>query len=150
MIIGVISDTHGLIRAKVLETFKGTDVIFHGGDIGSIEVLRVLEKIAPVVAVRGNCDRDDWSKEIPVSRYIEVGERWFLIIHNLHDLKNPPNPLDAVIFGHSHQSKVYSNNEILYLNPGSAGPRRFRLPVTCARIRIDNGIMIPEVIELQL
>lgn len=148
MLIGVISDTHGLIRTEALETFKGTDVIFHGGDIGSIEVLRALEEIAPVVAVRGNCDRDDWSREIPVSRTFEMGNHRFLIIHNLHDLKIPLKPLDVVIFGHSHQSNLSLSDKTLYLNPGSAGPKRFRLRVTVARIRINNGKLMPEIIEL--
>lgn len=146
--IGVISDTHGLIRSQALEAFKGADLIFHGGDIGSIQVLRALEEIAPVVAVRGNCDRDYWSKEIPISRSFELGKRRFLIIHNLQDLKTIPRPLDAVIFGHSHQSKVYVNDKILYLNPGSAGPKRFRLQVTVARIRIENGNLTPEIIKI--
>lgn len=148
MLIGVISDTHGLLRTKVQEVFKGTDVIFHGGDIGGIEILKSLEEIAPVIAVRGNCDRDDWSKEIPVKRCIEIGGCRFLVIHNLNDLKSPPKPWEAIVFGHSHQAKVFLKNEILYLNPGSAGPRRFRLPVTVARIRIEKGIMQPEVIQL--
>ncbi|MGE5606294.1 MAG: metallophosphoesterase family protein [Bacteroidota bacterium] len=148
MLIGVISDTHGLIRAEALEAFKGADLIFHGGDIGSAGVLKALEAIAPVIAVRGNCDQDDWSREIPVSRCFEIKERRFLVIHNLKEYKNPTKPLDVVVFGHSHQSKVFVKGKILHLNPGSAGPKRFRLPVTIARITIDNGNLIPEIIEL--
>ncbi len=148
LLIGVISDTHGVVRKEALEAFKGTDVIFHGGDIGSMEVLQEFEKIAPVVAVRGNCDGDAWSGELPVSRALEIGRRRFLIIHNLKDFEKPPEPLDAVVFGHSHQAKVYVNDRILYVNPGSAGPRRFRLRVTVARIRMDNGQLTPEIIEL--
>jgi putative phosphoesterase len=148
LLIGVISDTHGLVREEALKALKGTDVIFHGGDIGSIEVLNELTKIAPVVAVRGNCDRAAWSRELPVSRSFELGQYRFLIIHKLQDLEKPPGPLDAVIFGHSHQAKAYVNEQILYVNPGSAGPKRFRLRVTVARLRIGNGQLTPEIIEL--
>ncbi len=148
MLIGVISDTHGLIRAEALEAFKGADVICHGGDIGNVDVLKALEGIAPVLAVRGNCDRDVWSKEIPLSRYFQIGEHRFLIIHNLKDYKNTTGPLDAVIFGHSHQAKVWVKDKVLYINPGSAGPKRFRLPVTVARITIDKGNLTPKIIEL--
>lgn len=148
LLIGVISDTHGLVRKEALDVFKGTDVIFHGGDIGSLEVFKEFAKIAPVVAVRGNCDRDAWSRELPVSHRFELGKHHFLIIHNLQDFQKPTGPLDAVIFGHSHQSKIYVNDQILYLNPGSAGPKRFRLRVTVARIRIDNSQLTPEIIEL--
>jgi putative phosphoesterase len=148
LLIGVISDTHGLIRTEALNALREADVIFHGGDIGNIEVLRALEEIAPVVAVRGNCDRDDWSAEIPVSRRVEIENKRFLLIHNRQDLRSSPQPLDAVVFGHSHQAAVYVKDEILYINPGSAGPKRFRLPVTVGRIRIENGNLYPEVIEL--
>ena len=149
VLIGVISDTHGLIRQEALDCFAGADVIFHGGDIGSSEVLRALEQIAPVVAVRGNCDDGGWSKELPVSRSFEINGRLFLIIHKLPELKIIPKSLDGVIFGHSHQSKVSINDGILYLNPGSAGPRRFRLPVSVARIRIEErGKLLPEIVEL--
>ena len=150
VLIGVISDTHRLIRQEALDCFKGADVIFHGGDIGSEAVLRALEQIAPVVAVRGNCDREEWSKELPIMRSYEIEGRRFLIIHNRRDLIVSPRDFDGVIFGHSHQSKVSVNDDgILYLNPGSAGPRRFRLPVSVARIRIEErGKLLPEIIEL--
>lgn len=148
VLIGVISDTHGLIRQEALDCFEGADVIFHGGDIGSREVLRALEQIAPVVAVRGNCDDGDWSKELPVSRSFEISGRHFLIIHKLPELKTFPRALDGVIFGHSHQSRMSVNDGILYLNPGSAGPRRFRLPISVARISLEDGKMLPEIIEL--
>lgn len=147
-LIGVISDTHGLVRPEALRCFEGADVIFHGGDIGSAAVLRALERFAPVVAVRGNCDREEWSKRLPISRIFEVSGRRFLIIHKLPELKTLPKSLDGVIFGHSHQSKMSVNDGILYLNPGSAGPRRFRLPVTVARINIEDGKLLPEIIEL--
>lgn len=149
ILIGVISDTHGLIRQEALDCFAEADVIFHGGDIGSVAVLRALEQIAPVVAVRGNCDREEWSKELPIMRSYAIEGRRFLIIHNRRDLTVSPRDFDGVIFGHSHQSKVSVNDGILYLNPGSAGPRRFRLPVSVARIRLEKrGKLLPEIIEL--
>lgn len=148
ILIGVISDTHGLARPEALRCFEGADVIFHGGDIGSVAVLRALERIAPVVAVRGNCDREEWSKELPIIRNFEIAKQHFLIIHKLPDLKTLPKALDGVIFGHSHLSKVSVNDGILYLNPGSAGPRRFRLPVSVARISIEDGKLLSEIIEL--
>jgi putative phosphoesterase len=148
LLIGVISDTHGLIRTEALDVLKGADVIFHGGDIGSMEILNTLAEIAPVVAARGNCDRDEWSNNIPINRSVECGNKRFLLIHNMQNLKNLPRPLDAVIFGHSHKAVVYVKDKILYLNPGSAGPKRFRLPVTVARIRIENDNLIPEIVEL--
>lgn len=148
MLIGVISDTHGLIRAEVLSLFQGADLIFHGGDIGNMDVLHALAEIAPVVAVRGNCDRGDWSVGIPVIRRVETGEHRFLLIHNLRDLKIIPRPVDAVIFGHSHQPALYEKDNTLYFNPGSAGPKRFRLPVTAGRIRIENDELIPEIVDL--
>ena len=100
-LIGVISDTHGVVRPEALSYFGGADLIFHGGDIGSVAVLRALERIAPVVAVRGNCDREEWSKELPISRSFEIEGRRFLIVHNRRDLKVPPRDFDGVIFGHS-------------------------------------------------
>lgn len=148
VLIGVISDTHGLIRQEALDCFEGVDVIFHGGDIGNVAVLRALERIAPVVAVRGNCDDGDWSKELPVSRSFEINGRHFLIIHKLPEIKTLPKSLDGVIYGHSHQSRMSANDGVIYLNPGSAGPRRFRLPVSVARIRLEDGKLLPEIIEL--
>jgi putative phosphoesterase len=148
MLIGLISDTHGLIRPEVKKVFQGVDLIFHGGDVGNVQVLNALKGIAPVVSVRGNCDRDDWSRDIPAIRSVETGNQRFLLIHNLRSLKKLPRPVNAVIFGHSHQAAVYRNGEILYVNPGSAGPKRFRLPVTVGRIRIEDDELIPEIVML--
>ncbi len=146
--IGVISDTHGLIRRSALEVLNGVDVILHSGDIGNITVLRAFWKVAPVIAVRGNCDRGDWIDKIPERCYFVIGNHRFLIIHKLQDMQNPLTPLDVVVFGHSHQSNIFVKDNILYLNPGSAGPKRFKLPVTVARIRIDKGNLIPKIIKL--
>lgn len=148
LLIGVISDTQGLIRTEALSLLKGADLIFHGGDIGSIEVINALAEIAPVVAVQGNCDRGNWSLEIPIRRSVEIGNQRFLLIHNLQDLKYIPSPLNAVVFGHSHKAVVYTKDGIVYVNPGSAGPKRFRLPVTVGRIRVRNGELNPEIVEL--
>lgn len=146
--IGVISDTHGLIRAEALNVLRGVDRIFHGGDIGNRDVLHALAGIAPVVAVRGNCDRGSWSDDLPAIQNIGIGKHRFLLIHNLRDLKNISGPVDAVVFGHSHQAVCYVKDKILYFNPGSAGPERFRLPVTVGRIRIANNELLPEIVEL--
>ncbi|HEX3047818.1 MAG TPA: metallophosphoesterase family protein [Bacillota bacterium] len=148
MLIGVISDTHGLIRPEALTAFRGVEVVFHGGDIGASEVLKALEGIAPVMVVRGNCDRDNRYEGIPLWRIEEAGEKRFLLVHDVKELKNIDEPVDVVITGHSHQPRVYEKDGVLYMNPGSAGPRRFKLPVTVGRIRVEKGILIPEVIPL--
>jgi putative phosphoesterase len=148
LMIGVISDTHGLVRSEVLAAFQGVAIIFHGGDIGSGEVLRTLKEIAPVVAVRGNCDRGAWCNGIPDQRSFESGGKRFLLIHDLKEIKKFNEPVEVVISGHSHRAKVLEKEGILYVNPGSAGPRRFQLPVTVAKIRIEEEILIAEIIKI--
>jgi uncharacterized protein len=149
---GVISDTHGLLRPRVLEELAGVDLIIHAGDIGSREILQELHRLAPVFAVRGNMDRHLWARGLPSARVVEAGD---VLIHVLHDLASlAVNPAAAgyrvVIFGHSHQPRVEEKGGVLYLNPGSAGPRRFQLPVTMARLRIAPDSLRPEIIHLPL
>ena len=138
--IGVISDTHGLVRPEVLEIFKGVKLIIHAGDIGGVKVLNALETIAPVKAVRGNNDRDSWADHIPHDQVIEYGSHLFYVLHELGHLDLDPAAAEfsAVIYGHSRRPLAETKKDVLYLNPGSAGPRRFSLPISIARLHIDK------------
>ena len=148
MNIGVISDTHGLLRPEAVAALRGSDAILHAGDIGAPEILQQLEKIAPVYAIRGNIDVEPWAKTIPVTRTVELASQKFFLIHNRAELKKPPQGVTAIIFGHSHQSAIENTGDILYFNPGSAGPRRFSLPISLGKIRIENGKLTPQLIPL--
>ena len=149
-LIGVISDTHGLLRPEALEALKGVDLILHAGDIGNSQVLEALESIAPVFAVRGNNDIGEWAVELPEWQVVEVGP---VNIYMLHDVKglnlNPAaKGFGVVVSGHSHKPSVEERKGVLYVNPGSAGPRRFSLPVSVARLRINGQSVIAELVEL--
>ncbi len=148
--IGVLSDTHGLLRPEIIEAFQGVERIFHTGDIGSQFILESLEKIAPVTAVRGNCDYKGWSHVLPVHQLIEVEGVYFYLLHDLDQLDVDPVAADisVVISGHTHQPKLDRVGGTLYLNPGSAGPRRFDYPISVARIEIRNRKVYPEIIQL--
>ena len=148
--VGVISDTHGLIRTEALNALKGSDVILHAGDIGSSQVLRSLRCIAPVVAVRGNMDGDQWMHCLPATETVEIADFLFHILHDLSciDLDPAGAGMHAVVSGHSHRPSILIDTGVLYLNPGSAGPRRFSLPVTLARIAISQGRLHPEILYL--
>jgi len=150
--IGVISDTHGLVRPEVFDILKGVDLIIHAGDIGCAEVLNALETIAPVRAVRGNNDRDPWADLIPHDQVIEYGSHLFYVLHELDllDLDPAAAEFSAVIYGHSHRPLVETKKGVLYLNPGSAGPRRFSLPISIARLHINESSFTPELIELSV
>jgi putative phosphoesterase len=150
--IGVISDTHGLVRPEVLEIFKGVGHIIHAGDIGGVEVLNALETIAPVRAVCGNNDRDSWADHIPHDQVIEYGSRLFYVLHERGHLDLDPAAAEfsAVIYGHSHRPLAETKKDVLYLNPGSAGPRRFSLPISIARLHIDKSRLTPELIDLSI
>jgi len=149
-LIGVISDTHGLLRPEAVKALKGVELIIHAGDIGAPKVLRGLERLAPVHAVRGNIDRGDWARNLPLTRVVEVGGVHLYVLHELFTLDLDPAAagLAAVIYGHSHSPHLERKNGVLYLNPGSAGPRRFTLPVTVALLRVQNNGLISEFIEL--
>ena len=139
--VGLISDTHGLLRPQAVEALRGVHRIIHAGDIGGEEILAALRAIAPVDAVRGNNDRGPWAARIPVELTLEVGG---VAVHVLHDLKELElDPVEAgvnvVIAGHSHKPDVREQDGVLYVNPGSAGPRRFRLPVAVAHLHIASG-----------
>lgn len=149
-IIGVISDTHGLLRVEAIEALKGCELIIHSGDIGDLNVLKKLREIAPVVAVRGNCDKGTWSDELKESEVVEVGDVTIYIIHNIDDLSLDPvaTGLRVVISGHSHKPHNYTRDQVLYLNPGSAGPRRFKLPVSTAVLKISSNSIAAELVHL--
>jgi putative phosphoesterase len=152
MNIGVISDTHGLLRPEALKALRGSNFIIHAGDIGTPEILKELESIAPVTAVRGNVDREAWSKKIPLSNVLEAGGVSIYVLHILKELDLNPEAagFEAVIYGHSHVPKQETTNGVLYFNPGSAGPRRFRLPVTVGRITVTRRKLSSEIIELSV
>jgi uncharacterized protein len=151
-VIGVISDTHGLIRQEALEALKESELIFHAGDIGNPQVIESLQKIAPVVAVRGNMDGGQWAESLPKYEIIQVAQSLLYVIHDLNELDLDPLAagISAVIFGHSHHPAMQLRNGVLLLNPGSAGPRRFELPVSVALIHLTDGILEPRLIELAI
>ena len=152
LILGVISDTHGLLRPEAVKALRGSDLILHGGDVGSAYILDELRRIAPVKAIRGNIDSSPWSETLPLTEVIEAGG---LSIYMLQDLKqldlNPAAAgFAAVICGHSHAPMNEIRNGVLYFNPASAGPRRFRLPICVGKLRISHGNISGEIIELRL
>jgi putative phosphoesterase len=134
--IGIISDTHGLMRPEALEALRGSDLIIHAGDVGNPEILDQLRAIAPVVAVRGNVDHGDWAMQLPMTAVAEAGPALIYVLHNIHDLDIDPAAagFQMVVSGHSHKPGRTDRNGVIYLNPGSAGPRRFKLPITLARL----------------
>ena len=148
--IGVISDTHGLLRAEVHQVFTGCGLIIHAGDIGTLSVLRELERIAPVVAVRGNVDQGDWAVPLKESELLEIGNNRVYMIHDLgsFSLTVPADTVDIVVYGHSHRPNRVYREGTLYFNPGSAGPRRFNLPVSVGLLRIEPDGVFPELVEL--
>jgi putative phosphoesterase len=150
MVIGVISDTHGLLRPEALDALRGAEHIIHAGDVGGSDILAMLRKIAPVTAIAGNVDVEAWAKKLPGSEVVELEGLSFYVLHNLRaiDLKPKAAGFAAVISGHSHKPGYEFSDSVLYFNPGSAGPRRFKLPVTVGKIEIRDGELFPEIIEL--
>ena len=148
--IGVISDTHGLLRPGALTALQGSDFIIHAGDIGDPQVLQKLRVIAPVTAVRGNVDRGSWARKIPVVNVLEVGGISIYVLHDLAalDLKPEAAGFSLVVSGHSHVPKQEMKNGVLYFNPGSAGPRRFRLPVSMGRLVVERGDVRGEILNI--
>lgn len=143
--IGVISDTHGLLRPEVLEILKDCDCIIHCGDIGKLEVLEALRTIAPVVAIKGNVDKGSWTNELLETEIFKIGNKNIFLIHDINRSKIDPKIEDIhiVISGHSHKPKKEIHDGILYLNPGSVGPRRFNLPISAAFLDIyDDRINV--------
>ncbi len=146
--VGIISDTHGLVRPEALEALAQCELIIHAGDIGTPQVLDALQRIAPVRAVRGNVDHGDWTQSLPTNDVVQLGEVYLYVLHNVGDLDLDPVAagFHAVISGHSHEPRAEERDGVLYLNPGSAGPRRFTLPIAVARLRISSGRLEPELV----
>ena len=149
--IGAISDTHGLLRPQALAALAGCDPIIHAGDVGSPDVLARLGALAPVYAVRGNVDHGAWSANLPMMQQIEIDGFRIYVVHVLAelDLQSADN-VDVVIYGHSHQPKIETKNGTLLFNPGSAGPRRFCLPITVGRMTAEHGKLRAEIVELSV
>jgi uncharacterized protein len=148
--VGVIADTHGLLRPEAIEALFGSDLILHAGDIGKPEVLEELKTIAPVIAVRGNNDTGTWAEFIPEVETIAVEKISIHLLHIIKDLKLDPKTSDVqvVISGHSHKPSIEEHEGVLYMNPGSAGPRRFKLPVSIARLSVDNTSVHAQIFNL--
>jgi putative phosphoesterase len=148
--IGVISDTHGLLRPEVPAAFGGVELILHAGDIGNAEVIRQLKTIAPVVAIRGNNDTGSWARAIPETKVTRIGRLSIYMLHNLKEIDLDPlaKGFQVVISGHSHQPSIEMRSGLLFVNPGSAGPRRFKLPITVALLTVDGPVVKGEIIAL--
>ena len=149
-LVGVVSDTHGLLRPAVLDRLRGADRIIHAGDVDRPDILEALQGVAPLSAVRGNVDRGIWAQALPYTRTIELGAHILYVLHDLGQLSLDPAAAGfaAVIYGHSHQPLIEKKNGVLYLNPGSIGPRRFTLPISMARLRLNEKGVEAELIEL--
>ncbi len=152
VLVGVISDTHGLLRPQALEALRGCGLIIHAGDVGRAAVLDPLRALAPTFAVRGNVDDGDWAVALPATQTVDVGGRAVYVVHDIADLDRDPRGAGfaAVVYGHSHKPSIVTRDDVLYLNPGSAGPRRFRLPVTVARVAVSVRGLRPEIVELSV
>jgi putative phosphoesterase len=149
--LGIISDTHGLVRPEAIEALRGCDRIVHAGDVGGAHVIEELEAIAPVIAVRGNNDHGDWARKLPDRTTFEVGAARIHVIHDRTEvdtatLQSGPT---LVVSGHSHRPSVSTESGIVFLNPGSAGPRRFRLPISLARCEISGGRVAARIVTLE-
>ena len=150
-VVGVISDTHSRIRESALETLRGSELILHAGDIGSADVIKALRKIAPVRAIHGNIDISPLTTKYPATDVIEFKGVTLYMLHNLRalDLKPKAAGFHAVIYGHSHKPEFYFEDGVLFFNPGSAGPKRFSLPITVGKIVIRDGELLPEILEIE-
>ena len=150
MRVGIISDTHGLLRPEAELALQGVDLIVHAGDVGHREILARLKRIAPVFAVRGNVDTEPWAQQLPLTTVVEAGGASFYVLHNLRELDLCPATakFDFVISGHTHQPQQSQRLGVLYPNPGSAGPRRFHLPVTLAFVELGKKPFKVEIVEL--
>lgn len=149
-IIGLISDTHGLLRPEAVAALHGVALIIHAGDVGRADILDELQRIAPTVAVRGNVDRGGWAASLPEMQTVEVGGFRLYILHDIKtlDIDLARMGYHAVIFGHSHKPLVEERNNVLFVNPGAAGPRRFKLPVAVGRLMIADGRLHAQIVEL--
>jgi uncharacterized protein len=142
MLIGVISDTHGLMRPEALAALRDVEHILHAGDVGDVAILEALQKIAPVTAIRGNVDTSGRCAELPATDAVELGDKLFYLVHSVHDLDINPAAagIAMVVSGHSHKASVKVRDGVVFFNPGSAGPRRFSLPVTVGFVTVEDGV----------
>jgi putative phosphoesterase len=149
-VIGLISDTHGLLRHEALEALRGSELIIHAGDVGKPEILTALRQLAPVIAVKGNVDTAAWASELPATAIIDAGHTTIYILHDVHELDLDPTAagIQIVVSGHSHKPSHTERSGVLYINPGSAGPRRFQLPVTVARLDLALKPWTVEFVDL--
>jgi putative phosphoesterase len=150
--VGLLSDTHGLLRPEALEFLRGSDFIVHAGDIGDAAVLQALSTLAPVTAVRGNNDRDAWARGIAETEVLQVGEVFIYVLHDLAQLDLAPAAagFQVVVSGHSHQPRIDERDGVLYVNPGSCGPRRFKLPIAAGELRVSGKSVKAKLVELKL
>jgi len=148
--VGVISDTHGLLRPEAIAALRGSDLIVHAGDVGAPDVLERLRAIAPTVAVRGNVDTGAWARGLPMTEVVEAGAVYLYVLHDLSAIDIDPRTAGfaAVISGHTHRPSADVRDGVLYLNPGAAGPRRFSLPVAVARLEVNGSRLSHEIMEL--
>jgi len=151
-LVGVISDTHGLLRPEAIAALEGSHLIVHAGDVGSPDVLDRLGALAPVSAVRGNVDTGGWAAKLPKTEVVQAGDLRLWVLHDISELDLDPVAagFSAVIFGHSHKPSVETLGGVLHFNPGSAGPRRFKLPTTVGRLRVAAGSIRPEIVALDV
>ncbi|MBX2880443.1 MAG: metallophosphatase family protein [Granulosicoccus sp.] len=149
--VGLISDTHGLLRPQALEQLEGSDYIIHAGDIGKKSIIDSLSEIAPVTAVRGNVDNEIQVRSYPHDNVLKIESTYIYCLHILDDLTIDPVAAEfqVVVYGHTHKAKIESLDNVLYVNPGSAGPRRFTLPVTVAKLEINGGLVTAEIVDLK-
>ena len=150
--VGLISDTHGLLRTDVRAFLLGCDYIIHGGDVGGAEILDELAVIAPLIAVRGNNDTGPWAARLPLTELIRVGNVFVYVIHNLEELDIEPAAagIRVIVSGHSHKPMIEERDQILYVNPGSSGPRRFKLPISVGEIIVSGSAVKARIVELAL
>jgi uncharacterized protein len=150
MRVGVISDTHGLLRPETVAALRGVDHILHAGDVGDPDILDALAAIAPLIAIRGNIDRTGVCAKLPPTEIVELGGSTIYMLHSLDhiDLDPAAAGFGIVVSGHSHQPSIERRNGVLYLNPGSAGPRRFSLPVSLAFLRMGGAEPVAEILRL--
>ena len=150
MRIGVISDTHGLLRPEAVQRLAGVQHIVHAGDIGRPDVITGLRQIAPVIAIRGNVDTGHWAKRYPDTKKVRLGGRSIYVLHDINELQMDPVScgVDVIISGHSHRPRIKTIHRVLYLNPGSAGPKRFNLPVTLATLELTEDVVRPLIHHL--
>ena len=148
--IAVLSDTHGLLRPEIPNAIKDVDHIIHAGDLGKMEILDELNGITPTSIVRGNVDTGAWAASLPYDTVVEIAGHHLYMLHDIGTLDLDPQAagFSAVIYGHSHKPKIDYRDNVLYLNPGSIGPRRFKLPVSYAMLRIKDGSLAPELIKI--